>query len=76
MTITKNNDGWTLETSESLTDAEAAALTIRAGAGEVWPGQYVEVVDDEGIRIGHVSSAVYYRDAFGPDYVIARLGLL
>lgn len=67
--------GWTLTTDAELTDAEALALSFRATPAQVTLGEFVEVVDAGGTRIGHVSTAVYRERHDGPAYVVCTVAL-
>lgn len=76
MNITHNaREGWTIETAATLSDAEAMAITFRAEPKQVVMGQFVQVTDAEGIRIGHVKRAEYFDGIFGPAYVMVSIEL-
>lgn len=76
MNITHNaREGWTIETAATLSDAEAMAITFRAEPKQVVMGQFVQVTDAEGIRIGHVKSAEYVERWGGPAYVVVGIQL-
>ena len=69
ITHTKGH-GWTIESPVSLTDTAAAAITFIADPEQVLMGEFVEVKDPEGIRIGHVTTARYVERWDGPSYVV------
>ena len=73
----RDEDGphWTIEAQGSLTDEEAKGLTFMATPDAVVMGEYVEVVDAGGRRIGHLASATYYERPFGPAFVICGIVL-
>lgn len=75
MNITKNRDGWKIESPAKLTDEEAKGITFRATPAQVVMGEFVEVVDPDGTRIGHVSEAVYRERWDGPAYVVCAITL-
>jgi hypothetical protein len=76
MSVThKRGHGWTIATEHTLTDAEAAAITFRAEPRQVVMGEFVEVADAEGTRIGHVKTAEYVERAFGPAFVTVSIEL-
>jgi hypothetical protein len=66
-TVTRIGGGWTLTTALELTDAEACALTFQANPALVRLGDYVEVTDAEGTRIGHVAGGTYHPGSLARD---------
>lgn len=58
-------NGWELATTGSLTDQEAMALRFSARPSEVRLGAYVEVIDANGYRTGHLSRATYKEQRAG-----------
>lgn len=77
VTRTKGRDGygWTITTTATLSDIEATQITFRAEAHQVVMGEYVEVVDAEGTRIGHIGGATYHERWDGPAYVTCAIAL-
>lgn len=71
----RKGHGWTITTDLSMTDETAAGLQFRAEPSQVVMGDFVEVVDAEGTRIGHVKAAEYYERDFGPAYVKVSIEL-
>lgn len=67
--------GWKLSTPETLTDEAAATITFQATPEQVVLGEYVEVEDAEGIRIGHVQTAVYRERLGYSAYVVVTISL-
>lgn len=67
--------GWILTFNQPISDAAAGALTFRAERGQVHLGDYVEVVDPKGIRIGELSGATLHRPPFCPSYVECSITL-
>lgn len=48
--------GWRLRSLVCLTDEEARNLTFVAAPESLTVGRYVEVVDPDGTRIGHIAT--------------------
>jgi len=69
------NYGWVLETELALENKQAAAITFRAEPKQVVLGDYVEVRDAMGTRIGHVKTAEYFERWDGPAYVVVGIEL-
>jgi len=69
------NYGWALVTQETLTDEAAQAITFNAFPKDVVLGEFVEISDADGIRIGHVKTAEYVECLNGPDYVTVGIEL-
>lgn len=79
MNVEKTKDGWRLSTEGALSDTDAGLLTFRAEPQQITLGEYVEVVDAEGIRTGHICSAIYREPVFGllrgEPYVVCDIEL-
>lgn len=73
--LTRDRDGWTAETTETITDEQAARFTFRTEPEDVVLGEFIQVVDAGGIRIGHLATATYHERAFGPAYVVCTIEL-
>lgn len=73
--VTKDRDGWRIETAGTFSDEEAKAVTFQATPEQVIMGEFVAVVDSVGLRIGHVAKAEYVERAFGPAYVVVAIEL-
>lgn len=71
----KPGHGWLIASSANLTDEDAAAITFRAEPKQVVMGDYVEVSDPDGTRIGHVKTATYFERWNGPAYVNVTIEL-
>lgn len=65
MRVVHDAEGWTLTSDVVLSDEEAKALSFYTAPSEVRLGEFVQIADPEGLRIGHVSSAVLHRYATG-----------
>lgn len=74
---TQDREGkhWRIQSPETLTDAEAAAITFRAEPTDVVVGEYVEVEDANGIRIGHLATAQYKEPLFAPAFALCSIEL-
>lgn len=72
----RNSDGWTIRTIASLTDEEAAAITFESEPEHVRLGEFVQVIDANGTRIGHISSAKYLRLTFDWPRVVCSIELM
>ncbi len=75
MLVEKNREGWKITSLTALSDEEALEITFRAHPEQVVLGEFVEIVDPWGIRIGHVSAATYQRSVFGPPSVTCSVDL-
>lgn len=76
MNVTHNpREGWSIYTAATLTDEEAQAVTFRATPDQVRMGDFVELQDAEGTRIGHVARAEYVERWDGPAYVVVSIRL-
>jgi hypothetical protein len=76
LTVRRSNDGdWSISTTTTITDKQAAAITWKANPGDVEMGAYVQVSDAGGLRIGHLATATYRKDWNEPAYVICGLEL-
>lgn len=73
--VVKNRDGWLVTAPIALTDRQAQEISWRAEPKQVVMGDFVEVVDPEGTRIGHVETAVYSRRLDGPPFVTVTIDL-
>lgn len=71
----KPGNDWTITITGSITDEQAAGITFRANPAQVTMGAFVEVVDHDGTRIGHVSTASYHERIAGPAYVTVTIEL-
>jgi hypothetical protein len=79
MNVEKTKDGWILTTEGTLSDTDAGLLTFRAEPEQITLGEYVEVVDAQGIRTGHICSAIYREPVSGllraKPYVVCQIEL-
>ena len=76
MNVVRTSEGWSITTAQELSNDEARAITFRADPKQVVLGDFVEVVDAGGTRIGHLSSATYHENLYmGPSYVICSIHL-
>lgn len=66
---------WIIETPRTLSNDEALNITFRAMPSQVVMGQYVQITDAEGIRIGMVKRAEYFERSWGPAYVVVGIDL-
>ena len=73
--LTRDRDGWTVVTPDVITDEQAARFTFRAEPEDVTLGEFIQVVDAEGTRIGHLASATYHEQPTGPAYVVCTIEL-
>jgi hypothetical protein len=79
MNVEKTKEGWRLSTEGALSDADAGLLTFRTEPDRVTLGEYVEVVDAQGIRTGHICSGTYRQPVVGllrgEPYVVCEIAL-
>lgn len=73
--LTRDRDGWTAETLETLTDEQAKRFTFRTEPADVRLGEFFQMVDAGGTRIGHLASATYHERMTGPAYVVCTIEL-
>jgi hypothetical protein len=66
---------WTIRVAGSITDEQAKSIEWRAQPEQVKLGGFVEVIDTDGTRIGHVKTATYMERLAGPAYVTVTLEL-
>lgn len=76
MNVTHTGQGWKIETAATLSDEEAGAVTFIVEPKQAVLGEFVEVVDAEGIRIGEVTRATLQRRAFAPSIAVVEIALL
>ena len=69
------NHGWTITSTSLLTDEAAQALTFLAEPKQVVMGDFVEVKDPAGTRIGYVAQAEYIRRAWNTAQVKVTIAL-
>jgi hypothetical protein len=76
MMVEKTRQGWKLSTTATLTDDEAKTLTFRAEPSQVTAGEFVEVIDADGTRIGDVATITYQRSLWDLGRVVCTIDLM
>jgi hypothetical protein len=77
MTVThRAGYGWIIRVPQALEDAEAASISWTVEPQAARLGEYVEVVDPLGVRIGQVNRATLERGGFGQRATYLHVDLM